>query len=287
MVCLLAPAGARAGDVKLAWDAAPGASGYLVHYGPSASNLSSFVDVGNSTQATISGLADCVDWHFGVSAYDGLGRSGPMSALVADWPRPRITSVNPSAARQGTQATLDVVGANFRPTAVLSTENGEISLANVARLDCNRIQAALEVGPAGPGDRPAQVGSFPFRVTNPNGIRNLGGAGFVVRVDPARFDLEQSTLTSQDRLNGAELSRLTANWGGCDHPGITSCSPSDQARYVPDYDFDGDGWIDGNDLSFIIMERWGRCWSTSDRDFTLEPQLDPTLGLVCPSVMPG
>ena len=39
-------------------------------------------------------------------------------------------------------------------------------------------------------------------------------------------------------------------------------------NYDADDDFDGDGWVDGQDLAYIASNL-GRCWSASTRSWTL------------------
>lgn len=286
ILCLITVTVVSAGGVKIAWDPVPGASGYTLHYGRSASNLSSSINVGNSTQFSLTGLADCVDWHFGVNAYNASG-PGPISALVVDWPRPRVDTVAPGQLRQGDQATVEVRGVNFRPSAALTSNSGAVALQNVSRVDCRTLQAAAAIGPLGAGDRAAPVGPAELTVTNPNGIRNAIPETLNILIDHRRFDMERSTTETEDRLNGADLSRLTSNWGGCDQPQSAQCNAGDRARYQPDYDLNGDGWIDGEDLAYIVTSRWGRCWSNATGDFTAQPTLDPNAGFICPTVQPG
>jgi hypothetical protein len=283
---LIAVSVVSAGGIKIAWDPVPGASGYTLHYGRSASNLSSSVNVGNSSQFTLTGLADCVDWHFGVNAYNSTN-SGPISALVVDWPRPRIDAVTPGQLRQGDQQTLNVRGVNFRPSAQLTTSSAAVALQNVARLDCENLQTSSAIGPLGAGDRPAPIGPVELVVTNPNGIRNSAPGILDVLINRRRFDMERGTPETEDRLNGADLSRLTATWGGCDHPQSPQCSSGDQALYQPDHDLNGDGWIDGEDLAYIVTSRWGRCWSNATGDYTAQPTLDPNVGFICTAAQPG
>ena len=70
MVCLAvaiaaaSASGALAGEIKLAWDSVPGASGYYVDYGTSQNDLPFRHDAGFDLDATIRNLADCQNWFF-------------------------------------------------------------------------------------------------------------------------------------------------------------------------------------------------------------------------------
>ena len=279
-------ASSHGGEVALAWDPVPGASGYYIDYGTDPDDLTTRLDVGTSIGWTVRGLTDCTTWFFTVSAYDASRLPGEPSLRVSGWPRPELSS-HAIRVKQGEMQTIDIFGANFRPATRITIDNPEVQLQNVVNLGCFRTQLFVSVGPAGPGVRPAEIGSFRLQAVNlPVRTFNRVGGDFVVEVDPRRFDLDRSNKSTEDRIDGADLSRLTFNWGGCDHPTSPSCDESDLALYLPDLDFNGDGWIDGEDLTFIVLHRWGRCWSPQTDDWTDAPSVHPTAGLICPTVTP-
>ena len=43
-----------------------------------------------------------------------------------------------------------------------------------------------------------------------------------------------------------------------------------QADYYPDADFNGDGWVDGNDLAYLVSNL-GRCWNGSNWSVSAGP----------------
>lgn len=273
--------GPDAGEAKLAWNAVVSASGYYVDYGTAPDDLRFRHDAGSATSTTIDGLSDCQDWFFATRAYDGSGLPGQPSVVIQGWPRPIVSS--PATARQGEFFTLDVGGTNFHSDAELSVDNPNVALASVTRVDCGRLQVAVSVGPAGPGARAAQIGTFGLRVANPSGMSSTDG-DFVVTIDATRFDVDRSQFSTMDRLDGGDLSLLAFDWGGCDVQSPSGCNEADRARYNPDLDFDGDGWIDGEDLAYIAMDRWGRCWSPLALEWIDSPIVHPTAGLICPTV---
>jgi hypothetical protein len=80
-------------SATLSWNSSTGATGYLVGYGPSAGQYTTFVDEGNTFTATITGLSTTAVYHFAVYAYNaGQARSLP-SADVRLAPRSTDASV--------------------------------------------------------------------------------------------------------------------------------------------------------------------------------------------------
>ncbi len=84
---------AQAAQVTLAWDRNPDASiiGYRVYYGTQSRYYQNVVDVGNSTQAVLSGLVNGVTYYFAVTDYNASGESGfsnEVSYTVSGGPSP-------------------------------------------------------------------------------------------------------------------------------------------------------------------------------------------------------
>ena len=88
VVLLVATVRAFAIGATLAWDPvdSPALAGYVLHYGPSAGNYTSQIDVGNTTSRTVSNLAEGATYHFAVTAYDAshteTGFSNDVSATI-------------------------------------------------------------------------------------------------------------------------------------------------------------------------------------------------------------
>lgn len=260
---LIAPA-SLAGEIGLSWGVSPGATGYRVYYGPTSRTVAPYtasVDVGNVTSATIStGLTDCQDTYFAVKAYNLAGESG-FSDEVASWPRPYVSSTTLPSAKQGSQSIpVSVSGMNFQPGADLAVvypalhPNEGQPVANVyvdnVSGTCDEMQAVVTVEPLSSGQRAAQVGSYDLTVSNPNGWER--SIPFEVLVDPVRFDVNTDL---PGWLDEADVLSLAPRWGS-----EADVSP----RYHPDFDFDGDGWVDGNDLAYFADVRyWVVCWDGS------------------------
>ena len=96
-----------AGTMSVAWDSVPGASGYKLYYGTSSSNYTNVVDIGNTTQATLT-INDCVDYYVAAKAYNSAGESALFSNEVSGWAKPVLNSGGTINAMQGDQFTLEV-----------------------------------------------------------------------------------------------------------------------------------------------------------------------------------
>ena len=273
---------AFAGFRTVSWNPSSGASGYKIHYGTSPNSYSSVVDVGNVTQATIQqDLDDCTTWYFAVTAYNSLGESDFSSEVP--WLTPMsVDSASPvgsSTIRQGSQFTMNIDGAGFQPGATVSVDtsgwsdcNGSAAcqaLRDTVRLEnpsinCNRIQVAATVEPTGSAGRPAQAGVYSITITNPDNSSDSRSNAFTVEIDEARFDVdpdEDGTLDVKD---------LTANgrmFGSCDPNrfGSGAC-PGGDPSYDEALDFNGDGWVDGDDLAHICSN-FGLDWSSGQQQW--------------------
>lgn len=88
-VCLLclflviSAASAQASTLTLGWDPAASAAGYIVVYGTASGSYTGQVDVGNVTQASISGLAASTTYYFAVKSYGSTGLQSGLSAEVS------------------------------------------------------------------------------------------------------------------------------------------------------------------------------------------------------------
>ena len=80
----LVPCTVYAADVTLAWDANTGddVAGYKIYYGTSSRNYSTNVDVGDTTERTITGLNDDTIYYFAATAYDSNDNESAFSEEV-------------------------------------------------------------------------------------------------------------------------------------------------------------------------------------------------------------
>lgn len=258
---------ACAGEIGLTWSSSSGAAGYKVHYGTSPGVYSKTVDVGNVTSTKVSGLTDCSTWYFAVSAYNAAGAS-EYSNEVGSWPRTTISALNPGAIKQGSQPTLSFDGANFDTSkeweVVITPEpcvpdagapgGKRCYLYNVQKptATCNRVQVVETVEPTAGSVRPAMVGTYQLSLRAKDGTRQTASKPFKVDINPARFDVNRSDDVTKDRLDGKDAVWMAKRFG----------VQEGGATYDPGFDFDGDGWIDGDDLAHLASNLGG-CWTGS------------------------
>ena len=113
---LLALSGtARAGSVTLAWDAVPGAAGYVVVYGVTSGTYTYALGVDNQTTATVRGLAGGVTYYFAVEAYSALGDvSLPSNEIVGSTTDSAPTLADPGAqsSNEGSPVSLQLIASD-------------------------------------------------------------------------------------------------------------------------------------------------------------------------------
>jgi len=82
LTCL--PAKALSADITLAWDhnSEPDLAGYRLYIGNSSQNYTEFIDLGLTTQYTISGLIDGTAYFFTLTAYNQRGFESSFSNEV-------------------------------------------------------------------------------------------------------------------------------------------------------------------------------------------------------------
>ena len=256
---------AFAGTMKVAWDPVPGASGYNLYYGTAANNYSTTVNVGNTTQATLTGIGDCEDYYVAAKAYNSIGEAEQFSNEVSGWAQPVVSTGGTISVKQGDQFTLDVTGVNFEPGAQLlidtasipTDQNGTplVRVENPAILDCDHAQALITVDPLGPGGRAMEIGNFNFdiQVLNPDGIYGANVSNLAVGFQSFRSDLNRTDAMTRDRVDGKDLAWLAYSHG----------SSEGETRWNADADLSGDGVVDGQDLALLAID-FGRCWNGSN-----------------------
>ncbi len=182
IITVAASGAALAGTISLAWDANADAdlAGYRVYYGTSAGSYSQSVDVGNTTQATLSGLEACTTWHVAVKAYDtGGAESANFSSEIVGLPRPVVSSVSPTSAQQASSATLTIGGESFASGASVEISGTGVTVTSVQQVSCNSITVNVDVAAGAP------TGARDVTVVNPdNTFGTLAGA-FTVAANAA------------------------------------------------------------------------------------------------------
>jgi hypothetical protein len=257
---------AAAGTIDLAWDPVDGATGYRIYFGTSSGQYSWAVDVGSTTQATLQNLEDCTDYYASVKAYNQYGESAEFSNEVSGWARPTIGAQS-AFAIQGSQAVLDVYGANFDSAAqvvfssdtVPTDQEGAplVAFDSISVLACDHIQALLTVEPTAMGFQAAPVGELPLAldVQNPDGVYNTGSVTLDIAFNESRADVNRLYERTVDRVDGDDLATFARSWA----------SNLGQDEFEFDCDMDGDTDVDGDDLALLAsvfgLCRSGQEWS--------------------------
>jgi hypothetical protein len=237
-----------AGTISLAWDGVPGATGYRVYYGTQSGVYTQSTQV-TGTSATLGNLQDCTTWFVAVKAYNAAGESDQFSQEIAGWPRPVITSATPSSAKQGEQMVIEVSGTNYQNGALIEFDNPHVLLTSTEVVSCSRMRVLATIEPTAANVRPAQIGALTISVSNPDDVFGEKSNAFQVVVNPERFDVNASETSTRNRLDGKDTVWMARMFGGREG----------SALYDPDFDFDGDGWVDGQDLAYLASNM-GRCW---------------------------
>lgn len=244
-----------AGTIDVAWDPVPGAAGYRVHHGTRSGGYDRVRVVTGATEVRLENLQDCTRHYIAVQAFN-LVSDGPLSAELSGWPRPRIEGFRPGAARQGSALEVEIRGANFEhlaeATGFLTDLSGRplVSVELLSVDDCRTIQARMEVSPPAPGYRAMPLGHRTvLRVRNPDGAVGVGPGLLRIDFDRRRADVNRSSDETRDRVDGSDLAWLAFSYGSIEGSPI----------YNPDADLDGDGIVDGLDLS-LMAPYFGMCW---------------------------
>ena len=250
-VLLAAGVPASAGTISLAWDPVAGATGYRVYYGTQSGVYTQSTQVSGSS-ANLGNLQDCTTWYVAVKAYNAVGESDQFSQEIAGWPRPAITSATPSAAKQGEQMVIEVTGTNYQNGALIEFDNPNVLLTSTEVVSCGRMRVLATVEPTAANVRPAQIGALTITIANPDDVFGEKSNAFQVVVNPSRFDVNASDNSTRGRLDGKDTVWMSRLFGGNEGTSL----------YDPDFDFDGDGWVDGQDLAYLASNM-GRCWDGS------------------------
>ncbi len=82
---LTPPSALAASSVTLAWDRSTGTNiaGYKIHYGTTSRAYTNTVDVGTSTNVTVSGLINSTTYYFAATAYDTSNLESDLSNEVS------------------------------------------------------------------------------------------------------------------------------------------------------------------------------------------------------------
>ena len=254
VLCSVFAATSWAGTVNLSWNTAANADGYRVYYGTAPGQYAFTRDIGNQTTTAIDGLQDCTEWYFAIKAYNLTGESDAFSGELSGWPRPTIDV--PIVRKQGEQFTMTIRGTNFQPGIGVTTNNPNVILGVPSVTACDTVELVATVEPTVPGVRAAEIGNWALEVVNPSSVFGLRSNGLQVLIEPSRFDIYNVSGPSANRLDARDAVTLSRPFG----------SREGDALFDPNSDFNGDGWVDGQDLAYLASDLGG-CWSPAIADW--------------------
>jgi dockerin type I repeat protein/fibronectin type III domain protein len=226
--------------VNLAWDTNTESdlAGYKVKYGTAPGTYSTVLPLPKSTTTyQVQSLTPGTTYYFVVTAYDNAGNeslpSNEVSAQPATTgPQPTVTSALEVLSgsiyipQSGSQ-TINVSGTNFQTGAVVSLTS-DIAVGPTSLAASTSLTAPITVSPS------ASLGGRALTVTNPD-----GGSGS--KVD-ALVVVKTADTNRDCKVDLLDLNVLARAW---------NTSTADSA-YNAAADLDGNGQIDGNDLTILI-----------------------------------
>ncbi|HMC82164.1 MAG TPA: dockerin type I domain-containing protein [Candidatus Polarisedimenticolia bacterium] len=241
IIALALPGLALAGTVSLAWDPVsdPDVAGYRVYYGTTSGVYTQFLSVAKlPTTADVKNLQDCKIYYLAVKALDSNGNeSTGFSNEVAGMAAPGPASVSPSSAKQSAaNLVVTITGTNF-DTQARPDFGPDITVNSYSSISCTQLQASITLAPA------AHVNSAPalprsVAVVNQGGPRGKKSGAFTVLFNERRADID---------LSGRVMGRDLLYWRNAF--GSVTGNPT----YDIDADLNGDGVVDGADLTLLAV----------------------------------
>jgi len=175
------------GMLRLQWEpnAPPNLAGYKVHYGLASGHYTATLDVGDVTTHLLRGLKDGATYYVAVSAYNIVGKAGPLSAEVQGMARaPQIKSVLPDSGATYGDTLITIHGAFFASEGVRVLVGG-VPATSVQVISARTLTAITGAHPVGLAD---------VVVVNPDGNAGRLANGFLYQ-EPEPPDIISPTST--------------------------------------------------------------------------------------------
>jgi hypothetical protein len=222
LLLFLAPC-ALAAPITLAWDAAPGATGYTIHYGGASRSYTATVDVGNTTSAALSALDPAKLYYFAVTAYDDAGDESAFSnEILYDPAHPDVVW----AVNAGGPKYTDAQGIVYRANEQFTTGYAYTTTAAIAGTTDDRLYQSERYGdfsygiPVANGDYLVTLKFAEIYWTQPGqrvfnvlveGVKVIGKLDLVAKVGPnAAYDVTLPVHVTDGKLNIAFRSVVDA-----------------------------------------------------------------------------
>ncbi|MCI0657105.1 MAG: hypothetical protein L0170_08545, partial [Acidobacteria bacterium] len=236
LMLILLPSAVSAGNIKLAWDPVgdPDLSGYKVYYGTSSGIYTNSTPTGTQTSVDIANLQDCKVYYLAVKAVDANGNeSVTFSNEISGISAPAPSTVTPSSMKQASNLQIvTIYGTNF-DTQARPDFGPDILVNSYSTSSCTQMTANITITEAAT----VNVAPGPPRlltIINNGGPRGSKSGPFSVSFNEIRSDIDLS-----GRVGGRDLVYLQNAFG----------SVSGNSNYNIDVDLNGDGKVDGLDVS--------------------------------------
>ncbi len=231
----------ESGTIEIQWDPplTGQAVGYRVYYGTSSGNYQWVRDVGTATSATLTDLEDCTMYYWAIKAYDSTGQeSEEFSNEVSGWARPEVFYLDTKSGQQGESLDIIIHGSNFSPGPSVEAGCDGIEALSASSLSCGTMAVTFKIAPESKELKAAATGVCAVDVISEDMDRAYGSLknGFTVTLNVSRLDVDSS-----GRIDGLDLNQFA--------PYVGFFELDEGFEYQ--YDFNGDGWIDGDDLALL------------------------------------
>jgi hypothetical protein len=240
LLLVLYPRAVSAGTIKLAWDPVGDTdlAGYRVYYGTTSGLYSQAVEVGKQTTATLTNLQDCRVYYLALKSVDANGNESlGFSNEISGFPAPQPSTVSPASAKQATgNLNITIGGTNF-DTQAQPDFGPDVTVNSYSTVSCSQMLASISIDPA------ARVNSAPalprvLTVRNQGGPLGQASGTFTVLFDERRADIDGS-----GKVAARDLLYWQTAFG----------SRTGDPAYNIDADLNGDGIVDGADLSLLAV----------------------------------
>ncbi|PYQ09539.1 MAG: hypothetical protein DMH00_12910 [Acidobacteria bacterium] len=240
LLLILIPSAVSAGSIKLVWDpvADPDLAGYKVYYGTTSGIYTNATTVGTQNNAKLNNLQDCQVYFIAVKAVDANGNesvafSNELSGMAA----PSNSSVTPKSGKQATNSlNVTITGSNF-DTQARPDFGPDVVVNSFSTSSCHNMTANITIAEAARVNSPPALPRL-LSVTNPGGASGSASGVFEVTFNERRADIDKS-----GRVGGRDLLYWQNAFG----------STSGDLNYNVDADMNGDGIVDGADLTLLAV----------------------------------
>jgi len=240
LLLILLPSAVSAGTIRLAWDPVgdPDLSGYKVYYGTSSGVYTNSTPTGSQTSVELTNLQECKVYYLAVKAVDANGNeSMGFSNEISGMSAPVPGMVSPNSAKQATNfQNVTIYGTNF-DTQARPDFGPDILVNSYSTTSCSQMTANITITSAAMVNSPPALPRL-LTIINNGGPRGSKSGPFSVTFNERRAD-----IYPDGQVRGRDLIYLQNAFG----------SVSGNTNYNADADLNGDGKVDGADVTLLAI----------------------------------